>query len=213
MTSGRAAILVLALLAGCGGGGGDGSHQGSLALEVAAPRDGAVVTVPTIVVRGRVTPGADVTVNGAGATERAGAFRLRVDTKPGLNTLTVAASKEGYEPASREISLRRPTPPAEAQKESPAVKRSAGLRFFFEQTFGGALEPNTETSWFRFVDLNRTFLGRDGSITVATKLGRGEAGARRQARLICRAARGFESPKHAGKVEVVAADGARLARC
>ena len=210
MRCARAAIvvLVLALLTGCGGDG-EGDSKQPVLLDVTAPSDGAAVPRSAVRVRGRVTPQAHVTVNGRPAAERAGEFRLTIDATPGLNTLMVVASKEGYAPASKRISFRAP----ERRAPSRADRRAEGLRFFLEQSFGGALETGVPASWFRYVVLDKTLVGRDGSVTVATSLPPGARRSRRQARMICRAALSFDASKYAGKVEVEARDRSKLAGC
>ena len=207
------ALLALLLLAGCGAGD-DGARPGprSLLLEVTAPRAGASVTGSAVRVRGRVTPGATVTVDGVPARATDGRFALRIDADPGENRVTIEARKDGYEPASRAIAF------SAVRAEPSATRRSTALRLFLARTFGGALEDrgtleeDPSAPWFPSVDLARTVVRRDGSVSVATTLEPGAA-ARRQARLICAAARGFASPRHAGRVEVLAGDRSRLARC
>jgi len=201
-------VLALALLAGCGGDG-EGDARRPVRLEVTAPRDGAVVARSAVRVRGRVTPDAYVSVNGRPADERAGRFGLTIDATPGLNTLTVAASKDGYDPASRRISFRAP----ERSAPTRADRRAAGLRIFLEQNFGGALETAVEAPWFHSVVLDETVVGRGGSVTVATTLPPGAGRSRGQARLICRAALSLDSSKYAGKVAVLARDRSKLAGC
>jgi len=150
-----------------------------------------------------------VSVNGRPADERAGRFGLTIDATPGLNTLTVAASKDGYDPASRRISFRAP----ERSAPTRADRRAADLRYFLEQSFGGALETGAPAPWYRYVVLDETLVGRDRSVTVATTLPPGARRSRRQARLICRAALSFDASKYAGKVAVIARDRSKLAGC
>jgi hypothetical protein len=109
-------------------------------------------------VRGRVTPQAHVTVNGKSAAERAGEFALTFDATPGLNTVTVIAAKDGYAPASQRISFRAPERP----RPSRADRRAEGLRFFLEQSFGGALETGVPASWYRYVVLDETLVDATG---------------------------------------------------
>ena len=201
-------VLSFVLLAGCGGDG-QGHSTKPLLLDVTEPRDGAVVAKSAVRVRGRVTPDAHVTVNGRPAAEQAGRFGLTIDATPGLNTATVAASKDGYAPASKRISFRAP----ERRAPSRADRRAAGLRSFLEQNFGGALEEVATASWYRYVVLDETVVRRDGSVTVATTLPPDARRSRRQAGFICRAALSYDDREHAGKVEVVAGDGSKLVGC
>lgn len=105
-------LLVFAALLACWGsacGGGDGAdgRSGDPAWTKAEERPRArvrlrvtkpprEVATPTTVVRGRVTPGARVEVDGEPAQEVAGRFRVRVRLRQGRNKLTGCCQQAGF---------------------------------------------------------------------------------------------------------------------
>lgn len=112
------------VVAGCGGASASevGPPPSPPAPKVALdlgkhPRS---VITETAKVRGRVTPGAIVTIGGKEAWVRGGTFRLSVDLAQGSNRFRVVARKAGYKPTRTVVSLKRtlPPPPAEAQAPS-----------------------------------------------------------------------------------------------
>jgi hypothetical protein len=101
-----AAVAVCALAGGCGG---DGPAPPPVRLDVAAPRDQAVVRSASVELRGTVRPAsAAVTVGGERATVSGeGAFRATVKLAPGTNVIDVLASAGRARPALTAIRVRR----------------------------------------------------------------------------------------------------------
>ena len=82
----------------------------------------------TLVVEGRVTPGARVTVGKKGARVRGGRFRARVRLKLGANRINVTALKTGYvtERKRLRIKRKRPPPPVAATPTPPPPQQQSG---------------------------------------------------------------------------------------
>lgn len=112
-----ALLLAGALLAGCSVGNDRAANQTApappkpLTLELASSSSTAT-SASVLTVRGRATPGAQVT---AGQTQARvvedGRFRARVRLRVGLNRISVTAHKPGHETVRERLAIRRSAPP------------------------------------------------------------------------------------------------------
>jgi hypothetical protein len=102
------AICALALLAGCGGGGGTDASGPPVRLTVASPSDLAAVRTGTVEVRGTVRPAtATVKVAGEPAPVSGGSFSADVSLEPGVNVIDVLAAAGDDRPALTAVRVRR----------------------------------------------------------------------------------------------------------
>jgi hypothetical protein len=115
----RKALLVLllpALLLGCGGEDGALDPQArakpkpkQLTLKV-RPLDEKATTKAVITIRGRVTPGARVSVGEKEAHVRDERFSARIRLKVGVNRIKVVARKAGHVTKRRALKIKRRKP-------------------------------------------------------------------------------------------------------
>jgi hypothetical protein len=105
---GALGVAVAVAVLGCGGGeqpGGKSQPQGaperkeppSVQVEITSPDDGDTVRAPSVVIRGTVTPGAVVELNGHRAKVRGRRFSRAMKLRDlGSNSFEIEAQKDGY---------------------------------------------------------------------------------------------------------------------
>lgn len=94
-------------------------------LDVVRPSsETSTVTSATHVLRGSITPGASLTVNGKTVATTAGAFETIVPLEIGENELVIRATKPGLEEASSTLSITRDLPVVTLRLEEPASEAS-----------------------------------------------------------------------------------------
>ena len=104
---GLCAVLVAALVAGCGGGSSSSSQSHrAVNLSVLAPSDGSTVSVRSLEVVGSVSPhNAVVSVSGRPATVQSGVFHAPLTLSGPITHITVAATASGYTSSSTGITV------------------------------------------------------------------------------------------------------------
>lgn len=103
---GFCAVLVAALVAGCGGGSGSSQSHRAVNLSVLAPSDGSTVSVRSLEVVGSVSPhNAVVSVSGRPATVQGGVFHAPLTLSGPIIHITVAATASGYTSSSTGITV------------------------------------------------------------------------------------------------------------
>jgi hypothetical protein len=104
---GFCAVLVAALVAGCGGGSSSSSQSHrAVNLSVLAPSDGSTVSVRSLEVVGSVSPhNAVVSVSGRPATVQGGVFHAPLTLSGPITHITVAATASGYTSSSTGITV------------------------------------------------------------------------------------------------------------
>ncbi len=120
-------LVVLGLLAGCGGDGEEEARKPPprpkpkpLTLEVQR-LESNVTTEAAVTVRGRVTPGATVAVGRERARVDRGRFQAQVDLDVGVNRIDITARKPGYRTEQARLTIRRrEQPPAAQPAQQPA---------------------------------------------------------------------------------------------
>ena len=101
-----AGLLAAVAVAGCGGS--DEPAPPPVRLTIDQPADMALLTEPTVDVRGSVSPAdARVTIEGRDVDVRDGRFTQSVDLLPGTNLVDVLAGSEGARPAMVAVRVRR----------------------------------------------------------------------------------------------------------
>jgi hypothetical protein len=114
MTTAAALLGSVLALASCGGGDSNGDTQSTAPAQqpVALVVTGAPsrTTASAVTLRGTVSEGADVTVDGKPAALRGRRFRARVSLERGKNSILVEASKFGTSPAHASVHIRRVDP-------------------------------------------------------------------------------------------------------
>jgi hypothetical protein len=103
---GFCAVLVAALVAGCGGASSSSQSHRAVNLSVLAPSDGSTVSVRSLEVVGSVSPhNAVVSVSGRPATVQGGVFHVPLKLSEPITHITVAATASGYTSSSTGITV------------------------------------------------------------------------------------------------------------
>jgi hypothetical protein len=104
-------------------------------VDVSSPDSGATLRKPRVVVRGTVTPGAHVDLNGHSVASHGGRWRKTVKLDLGDNELNIAATKDGYEDGSYTLTVTRERSAAElaAIRRKRAEARAAAEANFKAQ--------------------------------------------------------------------------------
>ena len=128
-------------LAACGGSD-QPKPQRPVVLQMTGPGDGVIVRSSGVELRGRVTPGALVTVEGEPVAVSAGSFAARVPLDAGGNVIDVMASVHGMSPAMtavrvvRELTVRVPDISGDSPGDAKDRLAAAGLRVSVHEAGG-----------------------------------------------------------------------------
>ena len=134
-------IPVLAGLSACGGSE-DPKPMRPVVLRMTGPSDGVVVRSSGVELRGTVTPGAVVTVEGEPAAVSAGTFAARVPLDAGGNVIDVMASADGFAPSMtavrivRQLTVRVPDVGGDSPSDAKDRLAAAGLRVTVDEAGG-----------------------------------------------------------------------------
>ncbi len=113
-----------------------------VALRMTGPSDGVVVRSSGIELRGRVTPGAAVIVDGEPASVSAGSFAARVPLDAGGNVIDVMASVHGMAPSMtavrivRQLTVRVPDVGGDSPADANDSLAAAGLHVRMHESGG-----------------------------------------------------------------------------
>jgi hypothetical protein len=106
-----AVIISAALLLGCG--------ETNPPVDVSASNHGKVYRRGSATLKGKVTKGATVTVNGRKARVSGGRWSVRVKLHPGRNEFTVVADKDGFSEEYADASVTRKLTSEERAARAP----------------------------------------------------------------------------------------------
>jgi hypothetical protein len=139
-----------------------------LALET--PTDELLsVTKATQELRGRVTPGASVTINGTAVPVSAGAFETSVPLEIGENELLITATKAGLEGATASLSITRELPKLTLRLERPRAEaitvRAPQLEIAGVASRGSTLRLNNRPLELRGIRFTSTLALKHGRNT------------------------------------------------
>jgi hypothetical protein len=143
---GRASVIAAVVVLVLGGCGGTAKPAPPVRLSVDAPADMALVQDASVQIRGVVSPGASVSVEGRGVDVQGGRFSAQVELQPGTNLVDVfAAAAGGARPAMAAMRVRRQlrvrVPDLTGLTPSDAKDALAGLGLQADvQEAGGLLE-------------------------------------------------------------------------
>jgi hypothetical protein len=186
------AITVAGTALALGACGGDGGGEKRVTLSVEKPKQGSTATDPVVLITGKVTPGAEVTVDEVFTADASNnEWSFQHDVERGDNVVHVTARKEGYRPAAVALRFRgKPfevsTPGTGGFIETPQLKKGKKPKTGAAKWTGQNRE-NYEIAKFACGAFSRKKVARDLGITstdpidLAQKYSEGYRGPFRQA--------------------------------